>query len=266
MKLAISNIAWDKNDDKIIYELMHKYGFTGLEIAPTRVFPDNPYSHLDEAYEWICEIKQKYGFVVPSMQSIWYGISNKVFGDKEDRDYLVSYSKRAIDFASKIGCSNLVFGSPKNRCIPNELSKGKVAEIENSFWGEIAKYAASKDTYFAIEANPVIYNTNYINYSIEAFELVRNVTNTGLAVNYDLGCVIYNSEDLKVLEDNISLVNHIHISEPGLATIAKRDLHDKLSKMLYELDYQNYVSIEMSKVEDLKIVEDVMSYVAEVFR
>ena len=43
MKLSISNIAWDTSEDKMIYELMQNHGCSGLEIAPTRVFPEHPY-------------------------------------------------------------------------------------------------------------------------------------------------------------------------------------------------------------------------------
>ena len=35
MKLSISNIAWDSENDKKVYELMKKYSYEGLEIAPT---------------------------------------------------------------------------------------------------------------------------------------------------------------------------------------------------------------------------------------
>ena len=40
-KLAISNIAWHKSDDEAVYTAMQQAGFTGLEIAPTRIFPRN---------------------------------------------------------------------------------------------------------------------------------------------------------------------------------------------------------------------------------
>ena len=39
MKLAVSNIAWKEQHDEAVYALMRHYGFTGLEIAPTRFFP-----------------------------------------------------------------------------------------------------------------------------------------------------------------------------------------------------------------------------------
>ena len=115
MKLSISNIAWDSGEDDKIYLLMQKYGFSGLEIAPTKIFPQNPYDKIEEAKLWAQNLKEKYGFVIPSMQSIWYGRSEKIFASAEDRQILINYTKKAIDFASAIGCKNLVFGCPKNR-------------------------------------------------------------------------------------------------------------------------------------------------------
>ena len=49
MKLSISNIAWDGSQDGKVYELMIWYGYSGLEIAPTRIFPEAPYSKNTEA-------------------------------------------------------------------------------------------------------------------------------------------------------------------------------------------------------------------------
>ena len=79
MKLSISNIAWEEKDDAQIYEWMKQYGFTGLEIAPTRIFPEKPYEKLAEAKKWSKKLFEKYGFVVPSMQSIWYGKQERLF-------------------------------------------------------------------------------------------------------------------------------------------------------------------------------------------
>ena len=49
MKLSISNIAWKSEDDFKVYKLMKKYEYKGLEIAPTRIFSEQPYKKLTEA-------------------------------------------------------------------------------------------------------------------------------------------------------------------------------------------------------------------------
>ena len=159
MKLSISNIAWVDEWNKDVYALMQKYGYTGLEIAPTRIFPENPYDHLDEAQKWRQDLMEEYGFVIPSMQSIWFGKQEKIFGTEEERNSLIEYTKKAVDFATGINCKNLVFGCPRNRNLPN----GANEDIAIAFFKELGEYAASKGTMIGMEANPTIYNTNYIN-------------------------------------------------------------------------------------------------------
>ena len=86
MKLSISNIAWAEEHDAEMYQYMNDAGFNGLEIAPTRIYPEAPYDKLSEAKDWAEELKEKYGLVVPSMQSIWYGHTEKRQGRSSDTD------------------------------------------------------------------------------------------------------------------------------------------------------------------------------------
>ena len=132
MKLSISNIGWSNENDVNVYELMKKYGYSGLEIAPTRIFPEAPYDKLKEAGVWVENFKKKYGLCVSSMQSIWFGRQEKIFGSKEERQILVEYTKKAIDFASVIGCRNLVFGCPRNRICRKE-------KMEIQLWNFLRK-------------------------------------------------------------------------------------------------------------------------------
>lgn len=52
MKLSISNIAWKSENDEAVYIYMKQYGYLGLEIAPTRIFPEDPYDRNQEAKKW----------------------------------------------------------------------------------------------------------------------------------------------------------------------------------------------------------------------
>ena len=157
MKLSISNIGWTEKDDEVVYHFMKEYGYSGLEIAPTRIFPFSPYNHLEEAGVWSKILYQKYGFIISSMQSIWYGRQEKIFGAEEERQLLLEYTKRAINFAHVIGCKNLVFGCPRNRVLPED-GDWKIA-VE--FFKELGDYALSKNTVIGMEANPPIYYEFY---------------------------------------------------------------------------------------------------------
>ena len=117
-----------------------------------------------------------------------------------------------------------------------------------------------------MEANPPIYNTNYINDTLSALELVRRVDSQGFRLNLDVGTMIQNGEKADELVGNVKLINHVHISEPGLKTIENRELHRELCRILKEEGYDGFISIEMGKKEDISFIEDVMKYVQEIFR
>lgn len=261
MKLSISNIAWLPEQDRQVYEIMKKNGFSGLEIAPTRIFPERPYDHLSDAAKWAEDLKAQYGFSVPSMQSIWYGVKERIFGSENERTCLTDYTKKAIAFAQATGCRNLVFGCPRNRRLPD----GADPEAAVSFFRELAEHALLHDTVIAMEANPPIYNTNYINTTPQAMELAGTVRSDGFKVNLDTGTIIENKEPLSLLEGRIHMVNHVHISEPGLKMIQRRALHQELAELLRKENYQGYVSIETGRTESAAELEEVCAYVKEIF-
>lgn len=257
MKLAISNIAWQKENDNEMYQFLFDNGFTGLEIAPTRLIEDKPYEHLNQAKDICKELKNIYHLEIVSMQSIWFGREEKLFNTIEERKFLLEYTKKAILFAQTIQCPNLVFGSPKNRCISNMSD----LVIAKDFFREIGEYAMEHDTVVSIEANPTIYNTNFINTTQEAFDFVKEINCQGLKVNVDLGTMIVESSSINILIKNIDWINHIHISEPYLAAIEPRIIH----KQLKELQYDKYFSIEMSNKSTIEEVKNAMLYIKGVF-
>lgn len=258
MKLSISNLAWDPADDKKIYEYLRKKRFSGIEIAPTKIFPDAPYEHTDDAVCCFDRVKREYGLEVSSMQSIWYGQGGNIFQSPMEREHLRNYTFKAIDFASAIGCKNLVFGNPKARTMGEAHTEDEVYD----FFRAISDYAYERGTCIALEANPVIYGTDFINTTEQAFAFCKHSGCEHLRVNVDLGTMIYNDEPFDLIEENIDMVNHIHISEPYLKKIEKRELHRSLTR----LNYDRYISVEMGLQPSLKDVSDVVDYIEEVFQ
>lgn len=268
MKLAISNIAWAKEYDEQMYEWLSEVGFAGIEIAPTRIWETQPYEQLAAAGKWAADLKEKYGLAVPSLQSIWYQRSENMFRSKEEREALLAYTKQAIRFAQAAGSTNLVFGCPRNRNRNEDcaLTEAECMDVARKFLKELGDEAAAHGTVFAIEPNPPIYNTNFVNDTQAAFKLAAEAGSAGCKVNVDLGTIIQNGETLQTVFENINLVSHIHISEPGLNRIKKRTLHQELADGLKKAGYDCYISIEMKNLEDIQAVQDVCRYVADVFQ
>lgn len=262
MKFSISNIAWDSANDNTAYKAMKDFGFTGLEIAPTKIFGTTPYEDLNASRKWVEGMAAEHHFEIPSMQSIWYGRKENIFASEAERAALVEYTKKAIDFAQSVNCKNLVFGCPKNRNTSKESDYATAIE----FFKEIGDYAFSKGTCIGMEANPTIYGTNFINNTPDAIKLIDDVNSKGFRLNLDIGTMIQNDESVDILEGHTGLINHVHISEPYLKPVQERDLHKKLAKFLNETGYGNYISIEMGKVDDFVQIRKVMEYVTGVFK
>lgn len=261
IKLSISNIGWQEIDDDTVYALMKKLGYIGLEIAPTRIFPDKPYEKRSDAKKWADSLKRRYGFSIPSMQSIWFGRDERLFGTEKERKVLLDHTKKAIDLAEDIGCRNLVFGCPKNRVLPEDVD----ASIAVPFFKELGDHAAKHDTVIGIEAEPTIYDTNYINDTMSAIALIKEVCSEGFKLNLDIGAMIQNKESLEGLVGKVGMISHVHISEPGLRLIKKRHMHERLKTILENEDYQGFVSIEMRAQASLSEIENAMIYIRRCF-
>jgi sugar phosphate isomerase/epimerase len=261
IKLSISNIAWAAEHDAEMYQFLKDTCFQGLEIAPTRIYPEAPYDKLEVAKKWSIDLREQYGLEIPSMQSIWYGHQEKIYGSKKERQILIEYTKKAIDFAEVIECRNLVFGNPRNR--DTEDVSGNY-HIAIDFFKEIGDYAMEHNSIIAIEANPTIYNTRFINTTEQAVEMAYKCNSEGVKVNVDLGTIIYNNENIEYLRQIPEYINHVHISEPGLKLIEKRHLHQELIYLLCILKYQHYVSIEMGCQQDINLVKSIVEYVKEI--
>lgn len=262
MKLSISNIAWADKQDALIYEYLSEVGFSGVEIAPTRIFPQKPYTQLSSAKYFAQNLKIKYGLTISSIQSIWFGKSQAMFGSAEERKDLFEYTKAAIDFAVAMDCGNLVFGCPKNRNIKSQEQYSLAVD----FFSALGQYASDRGTVLALEANPEIYQTNFITKTEEAFSLVREVNSPGFLVNLDLGTILYNKENIMDFSNQLEYVNHIHISEPYLAPIVMGKVHLDLVHLLRSKKYCQYVSIEMKKIDDLVDLKARVEAVSELFR
>ena len=175
---------------------------------------------------------------------------------EQDMKALEEYTQKAILFAERLNCKNLVFGCPRNRNVNGEMTIGKLNNVVE-FFRRVGEFAYTHNTCFSLEPNPKMYNTNFINTTNEAIEMVKRVGCPGFKVNLDFGTIIANSENVNMID--VTYVNHVHISEPGLSNIKSRQEHKELVSKLRKNKYDGYISIEMSK-SDLETVKKTISY------
>ena len=98
-----------------------------------------------------------------------------------------------------------------------------------------------------MEANPPIYNTNYINDTESALNLIGEVDTKEFLLNLNLGTMIQNEEDVSELAGKVNMINPIHVSDPVVKPIEKRPIHGKLKTLSEKEDYDRFISNEMGR-------------------
>lgn len=263
MKISICNIAWDSNEDVNVYRLLSEEGIAGIEVAPTILFPTEPYLHIKDALKWKKKLLNDFGLEISSIMSIWYGRGENIFYSRENRTELMEYSKLAIQFAECLGARNVVFGCPKNR---NGYSRDiRNREVALEFFHSLGEVAEKHNTVIGLEANPTVYHTDFLNTTIDTIKFIETIDSKAVKLNLDVGTIVYNNESLDFIEQGRKIINHVHISEPFLRKIRFHSIHRSLSKFLYSIDYKGYVSIEMERQIDLEDIREVILYMKEVF-
>ncbi len=245
MTLAISNIAWQTDEQEAVQRRCDHWGVKALEMAPTKLWAD-PY---DQPQATVIEARKKMegqGLAVVALQALLYGRPDlQLFGTGPSRQDLLAYLIKAIRFSTWLGARVLVLGSPKNR-LKGELSPEAVETIGHDFFSHLGAAAQEHGVMVCLEANPRAYGADYICTTAEAVRLVRAVASEGLKVNLDLGTMTINQERYNQIKLWMPVVGHVHVSEPYLEPVPQPGTdHKGFAAALKQAGFQGVCSLEM---------------------
>jgi sugar phosphate isomerase/epimerase len=239
MKFSISNLAWNKSENKKVINFIKKKNISNLEYSFDILKENHPKENFKEYY-----LKKK--IKLYSMQSILFGLEDCfVFGSKYQRTKFISEIKKKIIIAKKLGTKVIVFGSPRNKKSFG-INKKKMNGIFLKVMKKIAKFSEKNKIVFCLEANPKIYKCDFLNYTKEALLIVKKINNNFFKLNLDFGTIIFNNESYKkILDNNLGDIGHIQFSLPLLKDISKeKKFFQNVIKFLYQSSYSKVISIE----------------------
>ncbi|SDG88286.1 sugar phosphate isomerase/epimerase family protein [Pelagibacterium luteolum] len=249
-RAAISNIAWPAEADDEALDLAVTLGFSGIELAPAKVFgpPDTADPDAVERYR---EALQARGLTVPALQAILFGVADAhLFGSPEARERLAVRLARVAEIAGALGAGACVFGSPGLRD-PGDRPAEDAMAIAMEFFAEMAPRFDANDTTLAFEANATIYDCRFITHTHEAMRLVSEVDRKGFGLQLDLGTVFANREDTDTLIAAARLAAHCHASEPHLVPLGSGGHdHARAGDALRQAGYDGWISVEMKATPD----------------
>jgi D-psicose/D-tagatose/L-ribulose 3-epimerase len=269
MKITISNIAWNKEEDEAIALLLKKYAIGGVEIAPTKIWA-NPIKESNEAIIMYKKFWENKGIKVSSVQSILFGHPEmNIFTSKESRLNTLHYLREMIRVSAQLGAGVIVFGSPKNRDI-GSMKINQAMDIAEDFFYEIGEISQKYNIFFCLEPNPKEYGTNFANTTEEAISIIERVNHPNFMLHLDSGAMTVNKEDyVEAITKGFKYVKHFHISERNLHPLSLDEVdHKKIAKILKKIKYKDWVSIEMRGNNDqsnTRNVESALALVASIY-
>lgn len=252
MKLAVSNIAWAPADRDAAYAILRGAGITGLEIAPGLFFDGaaDVFVPTEADVEAALGAMRAAGLELVSMQSLLFGVEGAaLFEGEAALERLRTGMDRAITLAGRVGIPNLVFGSPRQRNIPDGLDPLAAEALAVDAFRRFGDAAARAGTRISVEPNPAAYGTNFLNRVAQAEAFVRRVDHPAITLIVDVGALHMNG-DFDTVEAvagrAAALVSHVHISEPNLDPAPARvDQAARVMTAMTEAGYRGWFSIEM---------------------
>ena len=269
MKLAISNIAWEPEEDNAVITLMQQYGVTGVEIAPTKIWPD-PVSASDNEIRDTARRWQQQGITISSMQALLFGHPELLlFADPATRQQTLDYLAGIIRVGGLLGAGALVFGSPKNRRV-GDMPRQQAHSIAVDFFGAAGEIAQQHGCRLCIEPNPTDYGCDFVTDSQQARELVAQVNHPGFGLHLDAAGMVMSGEDItqqiKLSADELC---HFHISEVNLDPVGGGSVdHRQFGDALDRAGYNNWYAIEMRASgpgRNLAAIESSLQYVSRIY-
>ena len=248
MKLAVSNIAWEPAEETAVLPLLRDHGIRGIEVAPTRLWPDWAGAGPDSAADWRRRFSAE-RFALPSMQSILFGKPElQIFGPEPVRQATLDHFGRVAELSAALGARALVFGSPRNRdrgvLTPDEAFTHAV-----DFFRRAARICSAHDTWLCIEPLPEAYGSNFATRWRQAADLVVAVDTPGFGLHLDTGCIHVAGDDpVQAVRACEGLIRHFHVSEPHLVDLRRPLIdHRRVGEALRQIEYQGWVSLEMRR-------------------
>jgi D-psicose/D-tagatose/L-ribulose 3-epimerase len=260
MKLAVSNLAWDINEQEEILSLLPSLGVSGVEVAPTKIAN---WENIKPSL--LADFRNKLndkGLCVSSLQAIFFGKPDaQLLGDINSFGIMCEHIDFLADIAAELGTQVAVFGAPKNRQRSNiasdvafNLAKERFRQLGDICQGRMK---------IGIEPVPRFYGSDFILTAEEDLALVKAVNHPAVGLHLDTGCVFLGDGNIDLaVREGISHLIHFHVAEPELSNFSSpKAAHVLAAKSLNEVGYNQWIAIEMKAGASENSVQNVVQAV-----
>lgn len=246
MRLAISNIAWERHDDEPIADLLNCQEINAVDIAPGKYFPQ-PDTATEKDIQDVKSWWSGRGIEITGMQALLFGTTGlNVFGTPEVQSALLKHLDAVCRIGGILAARRIVFGSPKNRDRTG-LSDTQAIDMASAFLRKLGDSASRYGVMICLEPNPICYGANFMCTSDETAAVVEAVSHPSIRMQLDTGALTINGENVEtVLNAHSKIIGHIHASEPNLVPLGDgTTMHDLMAKAIARHLPEHLITIEM---------------------
>jgi sugar phosphate isomerase/epimerase len=251
MRIALSNIAWDRAEDADVAALLRRHGVHAVDLVASKYFADAA-AATDAQVRAIRAWWADHGLEVTGMQALLFGTTGlALFGEASARDAMLRHLAHVCRIGGGLGARALVFGSPRNRD-RGALGDAEVEAIADPFFRALGDIAADHGVVVCLEPNPPHYGGTFMTTSAETRTVVARIDHPAIRMQFDTGALTISGEAPgTVLAEAAPWIAHVHASEPDLLPIGDgRADHAAMAAALARHRPDRVVAIEMLATKD----------------
>jgi D-psicose/D-tagatose/L-ribulose 3-epimerase len=271
---AICNEVYEKRPLAEVCRSIRQIGYTGIEIAP--------FTLADRPSEITSGDRRRYRETILNEGLTFVGLHwlmasppglHVTTPDRALRERSWRHVFDLVDLCADLGENGvMVFGSPKQRCTVDGLSREEATRNYTDGLASVALHAAERGVTILVEALPVG-QCDVITTLAEAAAIVNQINSPAVRTMFDTHNAVDEKEAHAILVDRyFDLIRHVHINEmdgrhPGTSTYDFKPLFEVLRRRRY----RHWVSLEAfdftpgaEKVatDSLRFIEQIVEHVA----
>jgi sugar phosphate isomerase/epimerase len=257
MKLAISNIALTPFQHSNELAQIAELGLEGLEVAPSRIWPDTWRGLRSRDISKYRKLVESHGLSIVGIHSLFFDHPDLgLFKDTAIRKETLSFMVHLSEVCRDLGGATLIYGGGRKR---GNLPLEEAYDEACAFFGDLCKRIEGHGTIYCFE--PLGPNdSDFINTVADSIRIVEAVDSPSLKAQLDAKALVENG-DVKISAFKAAKPHlvHYHANEPGLGVLGSSGMvdHKVLGKMLKEISYDGYVSIEQRMISKTNPIQSI---------
>ena len=239
----ISNLAWNKNYQDKIFELIKKNKIQGIDFAPLQI--TDSWKNIEKKVKTHSYNLKKNKIKVNAVQGIFFKKKFNLFRDNNKSNEIFKHIKIIIKICKILNCNKIIIGSTEFRNKYN-LKKKEADKIFIKFLKQLIPMLKKEKIFFCLEMIPKQYNEKYLFSFNHIIKIVKEINSKWISINFDTSLFHFKKLNILQFKENINLIKNLQVTEKKFKYFLKpSNKNIQFCKEIKENNKIKNVSLEM---------------------